>query len=145
MNPNPSTMVFFPPRLCRWRSRSSISSPRCLLLSYRSRSTIWPGHRRFKTPTSNHPPPPPPLTLRRVAYRLLHPLPLPISRFLVAEPDSLHNRVRWMRIGDGAGVAGRVRVEVGNRITRRMTRLPSGEIHGGELETNPLGLGSAGH
>jgi hypothetical protein len=45
----------------------------------------------------------------------------------------------------GWPVAGRVWVEVGNQITRRMTWLPSGEIHGGELETNPLGLGSAGH
>jgi hypothetical protein len=36
---------------------------------------------------------------------------------------------------------GRVRVEVGNQITRRMTRLPSGESCGGEPEPNPLGLG----
>jgi hypothetical protein len=39
--------------------------------------------------------------------------------------------------------AGQVRVEVGNQITRRMTRLPSREIHGGDLEPNPLGLGLA--
>jgi hypothetical protein len=39
--------------------------------------------------------------------------------------------------------AGWVRVEVGNRITRRMTRLPSGEILGGEPDPNPLGLGFA--
>jgi hypothetical protein len=32
-------------------------------------------------------------------------------------------------------------VEVGNRISRRMTQLPSGEIFGGELDLNPLGLG----
>jgi hypothetical protein len=36
-----------------------------------------------------------------------------------------------------------VRVEVGNRITRWMTRLLSGEILGGELNPNPLGLGFA--
>jgi hypothetical protein len=36
--------------------------------------------------------------------------------------------------------ASRVRVEVGNRITRRMTRLPSREIRGGELDPNTLGL-----
>jgi hypothetical protein len=29
----------------------------------------------------------------------------------------------------------------GNRITRRMTRLPSGKSHGGELVPDPLGLG----
>jgi hypothetical protein len=34
-----------------------------------------------------------------------------------------------------------VQVEVGNRITWQMTRLPSGEILGGELDPNPLGLG----
>jgi hypothetical protein len=34
-----------------------------------------------------------------------------------------------------------VQEEVGNQITRRMTRLPSGEIHDGEPEPNPLGLG----
>jgi hypothetical protein len=43
----------------------------------------------------------------------------------------------------GWSAAGRVRVEVGNRITRRMTQLPSGDIHSGELEPNPLGLGLA--
>jgi hypothetical protein len=41
----------------------------------------------------------------------------------------------------GWSPAGRVRVEVGNRITRQMTRLPSGEIRGGDLEPNPLELG----
>jgi hypothetical protein len=40
-------------------------------------------------------------------------------------------------------VTDRVWVEVGNRITRWMTRLPSGEIRGSELEPNPLGLGFA--
>jgi hypothetical protein len=39
--------------------------------------------------------------------------------------------------------ADRVRVEVGNRITRRMTRLPSGEICGGDPKPNPLGIGLA--
>jgi hypothetical protein len=43
---------------------------------------------------------------------------------------------RWSAVG-------RVRVEVGNRITRRMTWLPSGEIHSGDLESNLLGLGLA--
>jgi hypothetical protein len=37
--------------------------------------------------------------------------------------------------------AGRVRVEVGNRITRWIARLPSGEIHDSEPDPNPLGLG----
>jgi hypothetical protein len=41
----------------------------------------------------------------------------------------------------GWPVAGWVRVEVGNRITRQMTRLPSGEIRVGEPEPNSLGLG----
>jgi hypothetical protein len=36
-----------------------------------------------------------------------------------------------------------VRVEWGNRITRRMARLPSGESFGGESELDPLGLGFA--
>jgi hypothetical protein len=40
-------------------------------------------------------------------------------------------------------VAGRVWVEVGNWITRQMTRLPSGEIRGGDPEPNSLGLGLA--
>jgi hypothetical protein len=59
------------------------------------------------------------------------------------EPDLLHHRVRRTRIGDDARVVddrlglGRG----GNRITRRMTRLPSGESHGGELVPDPLGLG----
>jgi hypothetical protein len=39
--------------------------------------------------------------------------------------------------------AGRVWVEVGNRITRRMMRLPCGESHGGEPEPDPLRLGFA--
>jgi hypothetical protein len=39
--------------------------------------------------------------------------------------------------------AGRVWIEVGNRITRRMTQLPSGESHGGAMEPNPSGLGFA--
>jgi hypothetical protein len=39
--------------------------------------------------------------------------------------------------------AGWVRVKVGNRITQQMTRLPSGEILGGELGPNLLGLGFA--
>jgi hypothetical protein len=43
----------------------------------------------------------------------------------------------------GWSAVGRVRVEVGNRITQRMTQLPSGDIHSGELEPNPLGLGLA--
>jgi hypothetical protein len=43
----------------------------------------------------------------------------------------------------GWPAAGRVRVEVGNQITRWMTRLPSGEILGGEPDPNPLGLGFA--
>jgi hypothetical protein len=43
----------------------------------------------------------------------------------------------------GWPAAGRVRVEVGNRITWRMMRLPSGESHTGELEPGPLGLGFA--
>jgi hypothetical protein len=34
-----------------------------------------------------------------------------------------------------------VQVEVGNRITRRITRLPSDEILGGELDPNLLELG----
>jgi hypothetical protein len=34
-------------------------------------------------------------------------------------------------------------VEVGNRITRWMIRLPSCESHGGEPEPNLLGLGFA--
>jgi hypothetical protein len=38
---------------------------------------------------------------------------------------------------------GRVRVEVGNWITQRMTRLPSREIRIGEPEPNLLGLGLA--
>jgi hypothetical protein len=37
--------------------------------------------------------------------------------------------------------AGRVGVEVDNRITRRKMRLPSGESLGGEPDPNPLGLG----
>jgi hypothetical protein len=32
---------------------------------------------------------------------------------------------------------------VGNQITQRMIQLPSGEILGGELDPNPLGLGFA--
>jgi hypothetical protein len=36
---------------------------------------------------------------------------------------------------------GWVRVEVGNRITRQMMWLPSGESLGGEPDPNPLGLG----
>jgi hypothetical protein len=40
-------------------------------------------------------------------------------------------------------VAGRVWVEVGNQITRRMTRLLSGEIRGSELDPKQLGLGFA--
>ncbi len=43
----------------------------------------------------------------------------------------------------GWPAAGRVQVEVGNRITRQMIRLPSGESRGVELEPNPLGLGFA--
>jgi hypothetical protein len=43
----------------------------------------------------------------------------------------------------GWPVASRVRVKVGNRISRRMMQLPSGESHGGELEPDPLGLGFA--
>jgi hypothetical protein len=43
----------------------------------------------------------------------------------------------------GWPAAGRVWVEVGNQITRWMTRLPSGEILGGEPDPNPLGLGFA--
>jgi hypothetical protein len=38
-------------------------------------------------------------------------------------------------------VAGQVGVEVGNRITQWMMRLPSGECLGGEPDPNPLGLG----
>jgi hypothetical protein len=41
----------------------------------------------------------------------------------------------------GWPAAGWVQVEVSNRITRRMTQLPSGEICGGDLEPNPLELG----
>jgi hypothetical protein len=41
----------------------------------------------------------------------------------------------------GWPVADRVWVEVGNRITRWMVRLPSGEIRGGEPKPDPLGLG----
>jgi hypothetical protein len=37
--------------------------------------------------------------------------------------------------------AGRVRVEVGNRVTQQMTRLPSGEMCGSDPEANLLGLG----
>jgi hypothetical protein len=40
----------------------------------------------------------------------------------------------------GRSVAGRVGVEVGKRIARRMIRLPSGESLGGEPNPNPLGL-----
>jgi hypothetical protein len=43
----------------------------------------------------------------------------------------------------GWPAAGRVRVEVGNRITWRMMWLPSDESHTGELEPDPLGLGFA--
>jgi hypothetical protein len=43
----------------------------------------------------------------------------------------------------GWPAASRVRVEVGNRITQQMIRLPSGESHGGEPEPDPLGLGFA--
>jgi hypothetical protein len=38
---------------------------------------------------------------------------------------------------------GRVRVEVGNRITQQMIRLPSGESRGGESKPDPFGLGFA--
>jgi hypothetical protein len=41
----------------------------------------------------------------------------------------------------GWPAVGQVWVEVGNRITRWMTRLPRGEICGGEPDPNPLGLG----
>jgi hypothetical protein len=41
----------------------------------------------------------------------------------------------------GWPAAGWVQVEVSNRITRRMTQLPSGEICGDDLEPNPLELG----
>jgi hypothetical protein len=41
----------------------------------------------------------------------------------------------------GWSAAGRVGVEVGNQIIRWMIRLPSGESLGGELDSNPLGLG----
>jgi hypothetical protein len=74
---------------------------------------------------------------------LPHPHPLPISWFLVAESDSPHHRVQRTCIDDSAWVAGRVQVEVGNRITRWMTRMPSGEICGGEPKPNSLGLGFA--
>jgi hypothetical protein len=37
--------------------------------------------------------------------------------------------------------AGWFRVERGNRITRQMTQLPSGENRGGESEPDPLGFG----
>jgi hypothetical protein len=50
-----------------------------------------------------------------------------------------------MSVGEGARVAGGrlVRVEVGNRITRWIMRLPSGESLGGEPDPNTLGLGFA--
>jgi hypothetical protein len=41
----------------------------------------------------------------------------------------------------GWPMASRVRVEVGNRITWRMIRLPSGESRDGEMEPDPSGLG----
>jgi hypothetical protein len=41
----------------------------------------------------------------------------------------------------GWPTTGQVRVEVGNRITRRMIQLPSGENLSGEPYPNPLGLG----
>jgi hypothetical protein len=40
--------------------------------------------------------------------------------------------------------AGRVRVEVGNRVTQQMTRLPSGEMCGSDPEPNLLGLAYSG-
>jgi hypothetical protein len=40
-------------------------------------------------------------------------------------------------------VADRVRIEVGNRITRRMMWLPSGESRANELDPDPLELGFA--
>jgi hypothetical protein len=43
----------------------------------------------------------------------------------------------------GWPMAGWVQVEVGNRITRQMIRLPSGEIRGDEPEPNLLELGFA--
>jgi hypothetical protein len=43
----------------------------------------------------------------------------------------------------GWPTASQVRVEVGNRITRWMIRLPSGESRGSEPEPDPLGLGFA--
>jgi hypothetical protein len=61
----------------------------------------------------------------------------------MAEPDSLYRAVRRTHVSEDARVAGRVRVEVGNRITRRMMRLPSGESRGGELDPDLLGLGFA--
>jgi hypothetical protein len=41
----------------------------------------------------------------------------------------------------GWPTTGQVWDEVGNRITQRMTRLPSGESCDGDPEPNPLGLG----
>jgi hypothetical protein len=43
----------------------------------------------------------------------------------------------------GWPATGRVWVEVGNRITRRVIRLPSGDSRGCEPEPDPLGLGFA--
>jgi hypothetical protein len=43
----------------------------------------------------------------------------------------------------GWPAAGRVQVEVGNRITRQMIQFPSGESRGGESKPDPLGSGFA--
>jgi hypothetical protein len=61
----------------------------------------------------------------------------------VVKPDSPHHRVRGTHISYNAQVVSGVRVDVGNRITRQMTRLPSCEICGDEPDPILLGLGFA--
>jgi hypothetical protein len=92
MNPNPSTPVIFtmlaPVIELVLSFSSSLSSP-----LFRSRSTIWPGCRRVKTPIKSthhrhH-------SCRSVERPAVFPTltPSPFFRFLVEEPDSPHRRV----------------------------------------------------
>jgi hypothetical protein len=143
MNPNSSTPVFFT-TLAPVTELVLGLPPRCLLLF----SALDPPYGPVAT-ESRHPPSPPSTTTTLVA--LLNgppsspPPPLPFSRFLVTELTrrTMLSEGRASVKALGWLATGWVQVEVGNRITRRMMWLPSGESLGGEPDPNPLGLGFA--
>jgi hypothetical protein len=76
LNPNPSTPVF--PTVLTPMADPVLGLPPRSLLCFRTRSIMWPGLHRVKTPTLFHLSPLPPLPLYGAARRLPHPHPSPL-------------------------------------------------------------------